>query len=231
MIKILHIPKTGGTVIKRTIVPGDYRKHERGVPWLQTVIPGVVICDHFQHLNRSGQYIMFVRDPIAQFVSHFLFIKHRGEGYDTAQYFSKPREPKEMRRYDNINDFIAHIEEVDFTPKSIRRLTRSIHEITEGPENIKRCRPNIMFVVRTEYLEPDFEEMQKHIAVTNRDMGCHNLLKLKKDYINAAPGKVKEKGKLTEEMRAKLREFLQREYDCIDALKEVGLLPEDYLRR
>jgi hypothetical protein len=224
MIKILHIPKTAGTTLKRTLIP-DYRHHEKGVPWIDTILPTVVFCDHFVHLDNDCEYIFFVRDPIEQFISHFLFTRHRGKGYDTDSYWGKPREPKAMSKYKTLEDFVMDIENINFKKKAIRRLRRSIHETTGGVDNIQRCSDNILFVGRSEYLEDDFKRMQKKIFGPD----FRTLLTLETDYQNRAPSKVRREKKLSGPARAKLRKFLQREYDCIYVLKELKLLPEDYL--
>ena len=49
-MKILHVPRTGGTAIKGTLVKG-YRKHPKNIKYLRTKIKGLYICNHKQRFT------------------------------------------------------------------------------------------------------------------------------------------------------------------------------------
>jgi hypothetical protein len=214
-MKILHVPRTGGTAIKASLVKG-YRKHPKDIKYLSTRIPKLYICNHKQVLDSRDQYIIFVRDPIERFISHFVFLKKHAAGYDTEKYMN-PSTDKVIGKYDNINDFAK-----DIFKFKLRKFIR-FSDILISPEYVKRHEKNIKFVGRTEYLNQDFLQMQKVLKTFTK-------IEISKKYTNKRPDRYDELTKLDKISFKNLRKYLSKDYMIIKTLSELGFLDRQYLK-
>ena len=215
-MKILHIPKTGGTAIKASLIDG-YKRHPRNIKYLPTKIKDLYICDHRQKLDNKDNYIFFVRDPIQRFISHFIFLKRKAEEYDTYGYFKNlDLEDKVLNKYENINELAGDIGHLKFN------LMIKMSDILGGPENIRACRKNILFVGMAEYLSVDFLYMQRQLCLGTS-------YKINKEYSNRRPSKYDDMTELYQSSRWKLRQYLNLDYEIIRELTELGFIKDYYL--
>ena len=214
--KMLHVPKTGGTVIKNSIV--DNYTVVTGKEPLATKIPGLYYCDHDAQISNDAQYIVFLRDPIDRFVSHYVFLLNRKSGYDTDKYFIATT-PQKLQHHRDINHFVMDPHFENFVPIAMKR---NCHYALRGEEGVRYFRKNLFFVGRMEHLEEDFYTMQDKLGTTR--------IPLKKDYSNIMPIYLKKQTVLRNETRQKLREYLNDEYKLIRLLVEMGLVTKHYLK-
>lgn len=215
-MKILHIPKTGGTAIKSTLIPG-YRSHPKKKKFLPTVIPDLFVCDHSKKLDTNDQYIFFVRDPIDRFISHFVFLKLKAQGYGTEDYFKNlDAEDKILKKYDNVNDFASDVH------KHKLKLIKKMSDTLISPEHVFKCRKNIFFVGRTEFLDPDFIRMQHFF----NPKYCYVL---DNKYANRRPEALREMTHLDKGPTLNLREYLNKDYEIIKTLIDLNFLKKNYL--
>ena len=95
-------------------------------------------------------------------------------------------------------------------------------DILGGPENIERCKDNILFVGRTENLYHDFIMMQEK-------MKLNLYLTLNSEYANKRPVFIDLKNNLKDFQKTegywKLNEYLIKDYEIIGKLYEIGKLP------
>jgi hypothetical protein len=214
-MKILHVPRTGGTAIKASLIPG-YRRHPKDIRFLQTKINGVYICNHKQKLDNKDKYIIFVRDPIDRFVSHFIFLRNHAKGYDTENYMN-PSADKVIFSYENINDFAK-----DIFRLNLKKFVKFL-DILINPYNIRKCKENIFFVGRTEHLENDFIVMQSELKI-------EKYIYINKKYTNKRPDAYINMTKLDKKSLQNLREYLNRDYEIIRRLVSFNFLNDDYLK-
>jgi len=212
--KILHLPKTGGTVLKSTLVK-NYTIHNR--THMPSIIDGVYFCNHTEiHKNDNHSYIFIVRDPIDRFYSHFNYFKH-GIKYDTAAHFVGPKKHKNLVSK-NINDFVLNPEKQKF--ESFMFQHKNLSDMTQ---NIDEDTNNIIMVGAMETLSDDFDRMKDIFKLDSN-------LSLSKTYTNRRPKNITTE-KLTDESKVKLREIFDDEYQSILKLVNLGYLPEDYLNK
>lgn len=215
-MKILHIPKTGGTAIKSSLIDG-YRRHTPETPFLNTKIDGLYISDHDQKLNNDDNYIFFVRDPIQRFISQFVFLKNQAIGYGVENYFENLHYDNEiLNKYDNVNDFAMDIFDLDL------KMFKTFSDILISPENIERCKNNICFVGRTEFLENDFYEMLRRVKTKD------NIV-FNKSYSNIMPAEYSDMKTISVESQLNLRKFLNNDYEIIKKLNALGFIDNHYL--
>lgn len=211
--KFLHIPKTGGTIIKSTLIP-NYKKHPAQKPFLSTKIPDFFISDHEQIYHKdNSKYIFFVRDPINRFISHYNFLKFNNQ-YDTHKYFTGPSMFKNIIGND-INKFILKSDS-DLFKKFVNFHTRISHTL----KNIDDETNNILMVGTTENLENDFKKMCELISYKN-------FIELNYKYSNRKPKNINTN--ITKESKEKLRYILNTEYKQIEKLVNLNFLESDYL--
>jgi len=212
IIKILHLPKTGGTVLKSTLVK-NYKKHNSR--YLQSTIDNVYFCNHNEiHKNDHCKYIFIVRDPIERFISHYNYFKH-GTKYDTSKYYAGPRLHKHLVSTD-INNFVLNSDENKM--KKFLSLHKNLGELTK---NVTEETKNIIMVGTLESLEDDFDTMQTLLNVKVKK-------KLSTEYTNKRPKNIVI-DELSDKSKEKLKKILKDEYLAIEKLVRLGYLSEDYL--
>lgn len=214
-MKILHIPRTGGTAIKATLVKG-YKRHPKNVRYLPTRIKNLYICNHKQKLDGKDQYIVFVRDPIDRLISHFIFLKHKAQGYDTERYMNPSRD-KVILKYDSVNDFA-----MDIFNLKLKKFIK-ISDILVSPKHIRKYQHNLIFVGRTEYLKKDFNFIQ--IAI---NPGIQ--IQLTNKYTNSRPEKYDYMTEINQEAKDNLRRYLDKDYEIIKCICDLGFLTKSYLK-
>lgn len=215
-MKILHIPKTGGTTLKSSLIDG-YKRHSSGEKYLKTKIPELYFCDHSQKLDDKDNYIIFIRDPIERFISHFVFLKRYAIGYDTENYFKNLNlDDNILNNYNTINDLAKDLNNIDFDNFKL------ITTISNYLIDIEKHKNNILFAGRTEYLKFDFILMQEKI-------GQKNYIPLNKNYTNIRPKKYDHLTKLDKKSLKIMREYLNKDYEIIKSLVNTGFLNKNYL--
>lgn len=201
-IKILHVPRTGGTTLKSSLIDG-YRVH-RGI-YLKTKIDGVYFCDHKAQISNDCQYVLFIRDPIDRLVSHLIYYRNRRSGYDTDNYF-KATEPEFLKQFTDIDDFAKRGE-------LYGELKLGFNYALRGIKGLKKYKDNLFFIGRTEYLEEDFKRLQTKLG-TNYPIS--------KTYNNRMPERLRKP--LKPETKARLRKLLDPEYKIIKQLQIMGFI-------
>lgn len=214
--KILHVPKTGGTVIKNSLID-NYKIHKNRVQFLPTKINNLYIGNHNSTLDSKDNFIFFLRDPIKRFISLLIFQQKHGQGYDTDNYFN-PTKPFFIKEND-INTVISNIYKHNFKQGGI---DKNFNIVLGGINNVKKCEKNIFFVGRMEHLEEDFHKMQDKL-------GIEKHFQLDNSYNNKRPKKFDNLTKITEENKETLRDFLDKDYEIIKYLCEKGFVDKSYL--
>ena len=213
--KILHLPKTGGTALKSSLIPG-YKIHDK--KYMKSIIPEVYFCDHNEfYKNDKYIYVFFVRDPLRRFVSHFNFFKYASK-YDTSEYFTEPKDFSHNFIGININDFI-----LENNKESLFNIFMGRHHsLNKMIKNINEKTNNVLMVGTLESLNDDFVKMQKKLNVTN-------IKPITKTYTNKKPDNLKV-DVINQKAKLKLREILNDEYESILKLVNLGYLPKEYLK-
>lgn len=213
MIKILHLPKTGGTVLKASLAK-DYKVYLG--EQIQSVIPDVYLTGHDEVYKRNKfKYVFFVRDPIDRFISHFYYFKH-GTQYDTSAHFTGPRNWKQRLVNVSLDKFIEKSSS-DMFLEFISKKHRSLHELVE---HVDSSSTNIVMVGTMENLQADFYTLQK--LLDQRD-----IIELNTTYTNKRPNHIKVE--ISSESKSKLRLLLDKEYQALHKLVTLGYLSQDYL--
>jgi len=211
--KVLHLPKTGGTTLKSTLIKG-YKIHEQKyIP--SSIINGLYFCDHDERFNtNSSKYIFFVRDPIKRFESHFNFIKF-GQHYDTSKYFRGTKKNKPLVKDIHINEFVENDNSKNF--KEFKRIHKSLRILINGNTDYE----NLFFVGTQENLSNDFKNLINKLN--------HPPIDLNKSYNNKQPNTVK-KEKLNKNNIIKIRSLFNEDYNIIKNLVEKKFINDNYLR-
>jgi hypothetical protein len=214
MYKFLHLPKTGLTSIKSTLID-DYKIH-KGKFMQSTVIKNLFFSDHNVNIDSSwSSYILFIRDPIDRFVSHYHYYKY-GQQYDTCKYFKGPIDHKGLVDYKSINHFIDDINSKNF--QTFMYKHKSISWILDYC--IKNNNFNMIYFIGTqENLENDFNALMAKMNFN---------IKLKNTYTNKRPDFIKPE-KLNSNSIRILKTILKKDYEIILKLIDKKLLNADYL--
>jgi len=167
----IHIPKTGGTSIKKCLLPFYNRKKELEKIPKGLHKPGAIGRKHSSAtvLRKSldgkiwGSYFKFafVRNPWDWVVSIYYFIRINGRD---------PRQPEVLRM--NFEEFV---------PWFIRQ-DRVEFKLLNGQHSyiIHKGKTLINFVGRLETFQKDFNVVCKRIGIPSRKLGRHNTTDRKK---------------------------------------------------
>jgi hypothetical protein len=207
--KVLHLPKTGGTTLKSTLI-NDYRRHNN--VYLKSNIEGLYFCNHEERYKEDiSKYIIFLRDPIRRFESHFYFYKYN-DIYDTSEYFNAGG--RHLVDEYNINSFIENSESKKF------KKFLSHHKSLDWMINSNNYK-NIFFVGTQENLELDFYNLLNKIN--------YKKIEINKSYTNKRPINL-EKEEIKKSNILKLRNLFDKDYSKIKSLVDSNLLDKNYLK-
>jgi hypothetical protein len=165
-----------------------------------------------QHLKRvwfdpDEKYVVCLRNPIERFVSAFHW-RYKLVVVDKSQSNRFSGEKEVLERYESANKLAETIDTFDIRETYIHHIKEDIaYYISDFVENAKK--KNIMGVITTEYLNDD---VMKLFGIRNTFHENRNEL---------------EKPVLSPLARAKLREYLKRDYECINKLYKMGCLTKE----
>jgi len=135
-LHLLHIPKTGGTALALALY-GHVVRHGHTV--------------RLDALPAGGQAIVFVRDPVARFVSAFDFAR-RADEQNRDGYF------RQVEAFASVSDFALR---GDHGHPIFRPLTWWLDDLAD---------PRLYFVGRTEHLERDFAVLASLMGLHDRNL-------------------------------------------------------------
>jgi hypothetical protein len=179
----IHIPKTGGTSIKKALAPFYNRKRElEKVPrGLQK--PGIIGRKHSPALllrQAVGATVWkayftfaFVRNPWDWFVSAYHFMRKNGRD---------PRQPEVLKR--SFEDFVPWF--INLEPPLEQFEKPAILNGQHWYVMNKRCKYMINFIGKLETFQEDFSKVCKRIGISPQKLGKHNATNraIYKNYYN-----------------------------------------------
>jgi len=163
---------------------------------------------HIQPVNfdPNKKYVILLRNPIQRFISAFNW-RCKLVLYEKSQLNRFVGEKNLLEKYQNVNQLAESL----FTPDGFTK-DQYIHHIHEDInfylENfLKLCsKKNILAVITTETLDSDIKSIWNRVG---------EVPQLNKN---------KESTYLSELGYQNLKQFLKKDYECIDKLYEMGLL-------
>ena len=218
--KILHTPKTGGTALKSVLVDG-YISHgdmarKLNVRDLPCNIPNLYFCDHHGQLNNDAMYIGVLRDPIERFISHVIYQRMHGSGYDTDDTYN-PSKPF-WAKWD-LETIVENIHRINLQDGNV---DKSFKYGYGNISNIDKNKDNIFHIMRTEHLNDDFIELQKKLGVTP-------IQELNGKYNNIRPKKFDNLTQISDKAKLSLRYYYNDDYEIINHLCKLGFVDSSYL--
>ena len=215
-VNYIHIPKNGG----RSIL--EYIKQNKNINMIGT-------NTEFINQNNNGliNILLVIRDPIKRFVSSFNHIRH-------AQYLSSPNDSDGSKnqvqrdKHKKYFDFYENPDQLakdlysdnhDFAIESFGNINIIKHTQSDWIQTIKI--DEVKIVLRLESLNEDFKKYIDPNYNLNKIGG--ELEKFyKKNNIQ------KDTKKLSEDSIINLRKYYQKDYELIDKLIKLDLIPNDY---
>ncbi len=196
----IHIGKCAGTTVRRELGKGGYR-------FLEIHLARV-------KFRKDKKFIIVLRNPVARFVSAFNWrYKLVVENGDQANRFRG--EKKNLQKYQTANNLAENL--YDTHGNLVIDLSKNgfyIHHIREDihyhiGDFLRNCqKENIEACMAVETLGKD---MKKYF---NREV-THRMKQNKKDTF------------LSELAIKNLIQYLQKDYDCIEKVNEMGLLSSE----
>jgi hypothetical protein len=215
IIKILHIPKTGGTAIRDSINPLLIEKK---------LNDKILVTSHSDSLinDEKYNYIFFLRNPIDRFVSAFIsryrkgYPKYNIEWTESEKfYFEKFKTPNELG--ENLYKTDESINMI----KNISHLNNSFYRFFRSEENLERCKDKILFVGITENLNKDFYKMCDKLKLKNVKLLQDDIL------IHKTPEDYNYMKFLSEESINNLKKYYEKDFKMIEKAYIINLINKE----
>lgn len=223
--QFLHIGKTGGSTI--------HQEFQDAVDLDRTVMFGhnpTEVATRNCSERPNTKYIFFVRAPIARFISGWISRFVFGLEPD-ALYPVTPEEIESFKTFKSPDQLGCALGSTNATTREA--ALRSIHAIQHtrqdlnwywhGIDNVRACHDQIFFVGRTEHLDEDVDDLASRLRAEH--VLQNNITHLHVHSLSHQYDGLRELGPCAVQH---LREYYRRDYDIIDYLASVGLLPASY---
>jgi hypothetical protein len=157
--------------------------------------------------DNKYKYVILLRNPIKRFISAFNW-RRKLVLDDKSQEFRFENEKTLLEKYKNVNNLSQHISEFSSENGYIHHINENIDFYLT--DFLNECeKENIIAVMTTETLNKDL----KHFF--NIDLDETHLKKNKKNE------------NLSNLEYSNLKQYLKKDYACIDKLYELGLIDND----
>lgn len=157
--------------------------------------------------DNKYKYVILLRNPIKRFISAFNW-RRKLVIDDKSQEFRFENEKTLLEKYKNINNLSQRISEFSSENGYIHHINENIDFYLT--DFLNECeKENIIAVMTTETL--------------NKDLKHFFNIDLDETHIN----KNKKNEKLSDLEYSNLKQYLKKDYACIDKLYELGLIDND----
>lgn len=157
--------------------------------------------------DNKCKYIILLRNPVKRFISAFNW-RRKLVVDDKSQEFRFENEKTLLEKYKNINNLSQRISEFSSENGYIHHINENIDFYLT--DFLNECeKENIIAVMTTETLNKDLKNF------FNIDLDETHLKKNKKNE------------KLSDLEYSNLKQYLKKDYACIDKLYELGLIDND----
>ena len=200
-IHFLHVGKTGGTAVKHALAPVAEGR-------------GLVLHDHetrLADLPPGERAFLFLRDPVARFVSAFHSRRRRGRPRHDWEWSEAERAA--FARFATPNALAEAIGEDEAARAAMRGIEhiRSPQALWTGPpEALLARRADLLMVGRCETLEADFRRLAHLLDLPEE-------VRLPEDDLNAHRNPSGVDRRLSEAARANLRDWYVEDYAVLEA--------------
>lgn len=153
----VHIPKTAGTSISKTLTPEASLKHPLCLPNTKHETIESFIARHSMAVFKSYYSFAVVRHPLQRFIAHFTYLK------------SHPDKFPELQGIDNLDSYVDAIKanRQDVIRKKERVMAQGQYIVIDGAIHVNE-------VIRFEKLDEQFENLCQRVGLQGKNLVHEN---------------------------------------------------------